>query len=165
MKFKTKQEKIKHLEKELKRYKDLSLHDTLTGLYNRRKLEHDLERYLEIQKRHKTNFVVMLLDINNFKAINDTKGHNEGDRTLKSMAQILKKSIRKYEKVYRLSGDEFVVILSHHHRYKIPYIIKRIKRKLKKENITISIGYNKLCKDVLEIADTKMYKDKRKWKT
>ena len=157
--MKTQKDKIKYLEKQLKRYKSLSIHDPLTALFNRRKLEHDLERYLELQERHKVYFLIAMLDIDGFKKINDTKGHKEGDKILIKVAAILKKQVRKVDKVYRISGDEFVIILSHCKKDKVT---KRIRRKLLKEGIRVSIGHNKLVKDVLEIVDRKMYEEKRK---
>lgn len=157
-----KKERIKYLEKELRKYKKFSYRDSLTGLYNRRKLEDDITRYLELKNRFKISFVVMLLDIDNFKKVNDILGHKAGDKLLKKMARILRKSIRKYEKVYRISGDEFVIIFSYHRKTKT--LEKRIKESLIKADIEASIGYNSLQEDILEIVDKKMYENKRRKK-
>ena len=150
--------KLKQLEKELRKYKKLSFRDTLTGLYNRRKLEQDINRYLELQYRYKTNFLVLMFDVDNFKKINDSKGHPFGDKALKRIANIIEINIRKIDKAYRLSGDEFIVILSHCKKDKIT---NRIKKDLEKYNIEISYGCNKLCDNVLDIIDKKMYENKR----
>lgn len=153
--------KIVKLEKLVRKYKSISLIDDLTKTYNHRKLYQDIKRYLEIQKRHKINFTVLLLDIDNFKKYNDNYGHKVGDKILKKVVYILKKSIRKYEKIYRnYNGDEFVVIFSHTNN--ITKAVKRIKKNLVKEDIEISIGKNKLCKNILEIIDRKMYEEKRR---
>lgn len=149
----------KDLLKEIKKYKSLSVHDILTGLYNRRKLEEDLARYLELKKRHNIHFLILMLDIDKFKRINDIKGHLAGDKVLKKVAKILKQCIRSGDKVYRLSGDEFIIILSHCNKDKIS---PRIKELLKQEDIEISIGRNKLNKNILEIIDRKMYEEKRR---
>ncbi len=148
----------KELLKEIKRYKSLSVHDILTGLYNRRKLEEDLARYLELKKRHNIHFLVLMLDIDNFKKINDLLGHQTGDRVLKKVAKILKQCLRKGDKCYRLEGDEFILILSHCNKDKVS---QRIRELLKQEDIEVSIGKNKLCKNILEIIDKKMYEEKR----
>ena len=153
---------IDKLRKELQRYKSLCMHDYLTGVFNRRKLEHDIERYLDLHKRYKINFLVVMIDLNNFKELNDTKGHKAGDRLLKKVGKILHTSIRKYEKIYRLGGDEFIIIFSHcNSRNKLD---KRIKEILAKNNISASVGKSKLRKDILEVIDKRMYEDKRRKK-
>ena len=148
----------KELLKEVKKYKSLSVHDILTGLYNRRKLEKDLAKYLEAKKRYNIHFLILMLDIDKFKQVNDTQGHQEGDAVLKKVAVILKQCIRAGDKCYRLSGDEFVLILSHCKKDRISI---RIRELLKRENIEVSIGCNKLQKNILDIVDKRMYEEKR----
>jgi len=157
-------DKIKKLEKEIRRYKRLSFLDDLTQVNNNRKLKQDLERYLELQKRHKIKFVVALFDIDNFKEINDKRGHLAGDKALKLVAKVLKNNIRKYEKVYRKSGgsDEFVIIFSH--MTNVKPVLKRIRSELACRNLALSIGYTGLSEDVLERCDRKMYEEKRQKK-
>jgi len=150
---------ILRLRRQIYKYKKLATHDTLTKLYNRRQLEIDLPRYLNLQKRRKEHFLILMIDIDKFKKINDTKGHKEGDKILIKTAKILKQSIRNIDKVYRLEGDEFIVILSHCYKDKVS---ERIKQNLVKENVEISIGKSKLKKDILDIIDQKMYEEKRK---
>lgn len=152
---------IERLKKELRKYKKLTIHDLLTGLYNRRQLEKDLQRYLNLQERHKIHFLVLMIDINEMKDINDLKGHKAGDEILINTARTIKNSIRDIDKVYRLQGDEFIVILSHCYKDKVR---GRIKKNLLKENIKISIGESKLQKNILDIIDKKMYEEKRKSK-
>jgi len=146
-------EEFKKLNAKLRKYKKLAIHDTLTGLYNRRKLEEDLYKYLDIKKRYKVNYLILMLDINKFKKINDTKGHKAGDKTLKKVAKILKKSIRNTDRVYRLSGDEFIIICPHSIKDRISF---RIEELLLEENINISIGKSLLCGNILDIIDRKM---------
>jgi len=151
---------IAELKKELKKFKSQSIHDMLTGLYNHRKLTQDIQKYLNEQKRHKTKFLVMLIDIDDFKKINDTYGHLAGDKALKEMATILKKNVRKVDKIYRdYNGDEFVFILRKCKNVK--RLIKRIRTKLSEINIKVSIGYSPLEKKVLEKIDNFMYKEKK----
>ena len=156
--------KIRKLEKELKKYKKLSEQDDLTQVNNHRRLMKDLKRYLEIQKRHKIRFTIALFDIDDFKKYNDDFGHAKGDKILKKVANILRVNVRAYEKVYRCSGggDEFIVIFSH--TKNIKPMLKRIQRDLKKCNIQVSIGYANLSNNVLDIIDTKMYAEKNKKK-
>lgn len=144
---------------ELKKYKQMAMHDTLTGLYNRRKLEQDIPRYLNLQKRNGVHFLVLMIDINKFKEVNDKKGHKIGDKLLVKVAKVLRKSVRNIDKVYRLSGDEFVVILSHCIKDKVSW---RVKELLADEKIEISIGKSLLCDNILDIVDRKMYEEKRR---
>jgi len=153
------QENIKKLTKENRRLKILADRDFLTGLYNRRKLEEDIWRYTDINKRHHVKFSILMIDINNFKEINDTKGHKIGDKVLRQIAYVLKKTIRASDKVYRLGGDEFVIILSHHTG--IDTFIKRLNSTLSEIAITVSIGHCYICENCMEIIDKSMYEMKR----
>jgi c-di-GMP phosphodiesterase len=159
-----KNKRIQALLRENRRLRMLSERDFLTGLYNRNKLQKDLERYTELSYRYRIKFSVMMIDIDKFKDINDTRGHIVGDKVLKEVAQCLNRTIRKSDRAYRLSGDEFIVIFSHHKSKK--EIIKRIREALENINISISIGHcgleNKCCTDILKIIDKKMFEEKRR---
>lgn len=92
------------------RYK--ATHDHLTGLPNRVLLFDRLKQAFAFEERHNTLIAVMILDLDNFKNINDTMGHLSGDILLKKVALSLQKCIRQYDTVGRLGGDEFVVIVN-----------------------------------------------------
>ncbi len=98
------------LEEANKRLEAISLTDTLTGLPNRRYAEMILEQIFSTYNRYSSNCVVMFIDVDKFKSVNDIKGHNAGDRLLKWIAEFLQKNVRKSDIVFRLGGDEFVVI-------------------------------------------------------
>jgi diguanylate cyclase (GGDEF)-like protein len=89
----------------------LAMHDTLTGLPNRRALMHMLPQALKRAARLRRSCAVLFLDLDGFKAINDTFGHEEGDELLKQVGARILASVRKTDMVARLAGDEFVVIL------------------------------------------------------
>lgn len=93
------------------RYRQLAYHDTLTGLPNRRLLDDRLHLAIAQAARRKRALAVMLVDLDNFKAINDTAGHAVGDRVLVSVAHRLQSAVRTSDTVARMGGDEFVVIL------------------------------------------------------
>lgn len=93
-----------------KRIEELSITDKLTGLYNRLKLDEILLLEVEKHKRYQTIFSVIILDIDNFKAVNDTYGHDVGDCVLKHLASILKNNIRHIDFVGRWGGEEFVLV-------------------------------------------------------
>jgi len=155
---------IETLKNELAKYKKLAVHDPLTGLYNRRQLELDLHRYLHLEDRYKINFLVVMIDVDGLKKVNKEQGHLGGDIMLKRVANTLKNKIRVFDKCYRLSGDEFILILRHS-KTEDKHIIKRIRKELDKYSIKISVGGSKLCESALEISDKNMYKEKHRKKT
>jgi len=163
MKCKACQNEIDKLKAELRKYRKLCIHDTLTELYNRRKLDHDINRYLHLQDRYKINFMIVMIDVDGLKKINDEKGHKHGDIMLKRVAHSLKHNTRTFDKAYRIGGDEFCLILSHSNK-EDKHILERIRKELGKHKIEISIGCSKLCDNVLEIADQRMYIEKRRKK-
>ncbi len=87
----------------------LSRTDALTGLYNRRAFLEELERAIQRSRRHGFQSAVFFADLNNFKAVNDTHGHDVGDRVLKRLSNILRDAARSYDFVARLGGDEFAL--------------------------------------------------------
>lgn len=87
-------------------------HDNLTGLGNRVLLEHDLNQAIEHVRRTGGQFAVLLLDLDDFKSINDSLGHRAGDAMLQEVAQHLNRCIRATDAIYRLGGDEFAIVLN-----------------------------------------------------
>ncbi len=94
-----------------KRVRELAYHDSLTGLPNRSKLMQDLRIILNRAKLDNSQFAVLFLDLDHFKNINDSLGHNIGDLLLKAVADRLQSAVRESDFVARLGGDEFTVIL------------------------------------------------------
>ncbi|TAJ77436.1 MAG: EAL domain-containing protein [Gallionellaceae bacterium] len=90
---------------------ELSIRDPLTGLYNRRKFEEFLEYEIIRAERHEYAFSVIMVDLDNFKYINDTYGHPIGDLTLKELSGLLAGELRKGDVLARLGGDEFALLL------------------------------------------------------
>lgn len=90
----------------------LAHHDPLTGLFNRFSLQQRLEQAIVTADREGNGVVVMLIDMDRFKSINDTLGHQAGDAMLVEVAQRLRASVRESDIVARLGGDEFVVVLT-----------------------------------------------------
>ncbi len=86
-------------------------HDPLTGLHNRRKFEAELDRHVEHVKRYGPEGALIVLDIDHFKSINDTLGHNAGDELIVSIASTLQARLRSSDVLARLGGDEFAVLL------------------------------------------------------
>lgn len=92
-------------------FRHLAHHDTLTGLPNRRLLTDRLEQALALAKRSGHHVGLMLLDLDDFKIINDSLGHSAGDMVLCAIAQRLRGTVREADTVARLGGDEFVILL------------------------------------------------------
>ncbi|RBW52007.1 diguanylate cyclase domain-containing protein [Marinobacter sp. F3R11] len=101
---------------ETKQYQEkihsLAYQDTLTGLPNRRGLEDRLQLAIELSTRHSCYLGLMFLDLDNFKAVNDTYGHDAGDVLLKEIASRLQDCVRETDMVVRMGGDEFIVLLT-----------------------------------------------------
>jgi diguanylate cyclase (GGDEF)-like protein/PAS domain S-box-containing protein len=89
----------------------LADHDPLTGLYNRRRFEIEIERQIALRRRYNNPATLLLLDLDNFKSVNDTLGHGAGDRLLCDIASALTAALRETDVVARLGGDEFVILL------------------------------------------------------
>jgi two-component system, cell cycle response regulator len=90
----------------------LSITDSLTGIYNRAKLDEELKRWIEYSERHKTPLSLVLFDFDNFKEINDTYGHMIGDKVIIETVNIIKSSIRQTDMFARWGGEEFVLLLT-----------------------------------------------------
>lgn len=152
----------------------ISVMDELTGLYNRRGL---FEKMNEMISENKGKMAVLLfMDMDNLKGVNDIFGHNEGDYSLKELAFILRKSFRKNDLIGRIGGDEFAafaVLDEPGLLHKILKIMDAFTKQLNNENgkpyyIEMSIGYNEfICKSgmslhsVLNQADQSLYADKK----
>ncbi len=89
-----------------------AFYDSLTGLANRSQLEHGINNLINYSKRYHKKFAVFFLDLDKFKEINDTFGHNVGDEILITVAERLKNAIRKTDIAARLGGDEFVLVMT-----------------------------------------------------
>ncbi len=89
----------------------LADHDALTGLFNRRRLEHELDRQVALTERYTAGAALLMLDLDNFKYVNDTLGHAMGDELIVRVANALRERLRDTDIIARLGGDEFAIIL------------------------------------------------------
>ncbi|MFK7839583.1 MAG: PleD family two-component system response regulator [Bdellovibrionales bacterium] len=116
----------------------MALTDSLTSLYNRRYLEVHLEKLLEKNRHDQKLLAVLMIDIDHFKSVNDTYGHNVGDEILKIFAQRLKESLRPTDLIARLGGEEFTVILPDVSVARAHMVAERLRRNIASEPITCS---------------------------
>jgi diguanylate cyclase (GGDEF)-like protein len=100
------------LEEQVSNNEWLALHDELTGLPNRRLFAARLTNAIDYCERRETNLAVVVVDVNDFKTINDTMGHLAGDQVLREVSAALRKNIRATDTVARLGGDEFIIVAS-----------------------------------------------------
>ena len=164
----------KHMEEQLMK---LARADSLTGCYNRRYALELLDRHLKLSQRNKSSILLAFLDIDGFKAINDTFGHDEGDEVLKKVAALLKSILREIDIICRMGGDEFLLIFPDSSLKEASLIISRLQKNLSQLNKTIkkdysikfSIGFSeylpdkpKTLNELIRIADQRMYEEKKK---
>lgn len=166
--------KIEALEKELVVAKQASKEDALTKLYNKRGLDEFLQIREGEYKRYKKPYCVVFFDIDLFKAVNDTYGHDAGDVVLKGFAQIFKKIARNVDIVGRYGGEEFLAILSETDAEGARIFAEKVREKLEvsrfvhagnKLQVTISGGVSfredfPSVQSMLKSADEKLYKAK-----
>jgi diguanylate cyclase (GGDEF)-like protein len=133
-----------------KRYRELSIVDELTQLYNSRHFYFQLKIELDRSNRYELPLTLLLLDIDNFKAFNDAYGHVEGDQVLMRLGQVVKKCLRETDFAYRYGGEEFTILLPMTTSAEGVVIAERIRTEFKKEifsptpgqniHVTVSIG-------------------------
>ena len=156
---------------------ELAIIDALTGLYNRRYMESHVGTLVEQASSRGKPLTVLMLDIDYFKSINDTYGHDAGDDVLREFALRIRKSIRGIDLACRCGGEEFVVVMPETDLAVATMVAERLRRRIAGEpfaiqqgthgiEITISIGIAGLGSDdgaagVLKRADQALYRAKR----
>jgi diguanylate cyclase (GGDEF)-like protein len=164
-------EKIKYLEGKVKKLSQQVKTDYLTNIANKKAIEDELNKQESAYKRYKTNYSVVFFDIDHFKNVNDTYGHDAGDVILKSLGLLLKRYTRDVDMVGRFGGEEFVAILPNTNKNgayrfaeKIRSIVEKTKFMYKNTRIpiTISGGVAERAEanskeEVLKKADERLY--------
>ncbi|MFZ5484675.1 MAG: GGDEF domain-containing protein [Pseudomonadota bacterium] len=148
--------------------------DTLTGLFNRRKLEAKLKDFglpppaIRRQTDAQSGNYLAILDLDRFKRINDTYGHLIGDEVLLTFANILRRTLREDDLIFRYGGEEFVTLLGETTEAAVAAVLERVRRNVEAHDfpivghLTVSIGYAHLGRhntplDVLDKADRALY--------
>jgi diguanylate cyclase len=169
------EERVKKLEHELEEVSELVREDQLTGALNRRGMEETLEREFKLTGRAQALLSIALLDIDNFKQLNDTLGHQGGDEALIHLTRVIKESLRPSDSVARYGGEEFLIIMPNTGIQEGMETIERLQRELTKKFfmhnnerklITFSAGValradNEDKNDLVGRADKAMYHAKQ----
>jgi len=158
-----------------KAYYQLSITDSLTGLYNRRYFEERGELLLKEALRYGHDLSLILIDLDNFKKINDELGHHTGDEVLRQFAQKLKKLIRETDFLVRAGGDEFLIVLPREGTKEANVLLQRIRKNLPEKEFSFSAGIASLSEitsstekpspyhlleKLVQVADQRMYREK-----
>ncbi len=157
----------------------LSVTDGLTGLYNHRHLQEMLKQEIQRSDRYRFPLTCLMIDIDNFKKVNDQYGHQFGDETLRTIAELIQKKVRRIDIVGRYGGEEFLVIMPQTHSAAARPLADRIGKTVahhvfltnakQRMQITLSIGVAtypdpgqgvKTQSGLLSAADQAMYKAK-----
>jgi len=155
---------------------EMAITDSLTGLYNRRYFYMILGNEIERAKRYQSSLTLIMIDIDHFKLVNDKFGHLAGDQVLRSVSDVCKKLLRHTDNMFRIGGEEFMIILPETNQEEALKVAKRIRStvaentfKTKKGSvkITVSIGVseygenNPASNEFIESADRTMYDAKK----
>ncbi|NMR27963.1 GGDEF domain-containing protein [Pseudoalteromonas sp. NEC-BIFX-2020_015] len=154
--------------------KELAIRDQLTDLFNRRALHDIFQLEMNRVSRNKNTFSVILLDIDHFKTLNDTYGHDYGDTVLQKVANTLQSSIRSMDKVARWGGEEFLIFLPETNKQQASHLAEKLRlaisdikltHKTHTLTVTVSLGVSEYqhqsdYKDLVKQADLALYKAK-----
>lgn len=127
--------KIEYLEQELARVREESKEDFLTKLFNKRALDEFIKMKEAEFERHEKNFTVVFFDLDHFKSVNDTYGHDAGDAVLVAFSNVLKKEARSVDIVGRYGGEEFLAILSETDSDGGVFFAQKIRNKIKNSRL------------------------------
>lgn len=172
------EQEVARLQNELAETSEMVRHDQLTGALNRKGLDDTLDRELARAKRRQMPICVSLLDVDNFKALNDTYGHQTGDDALVHLARVIRETMRPHDTLARYGGEEFLIILPDTTLPDAVSALTRLQRELTKRFflhknekllITFSAGVtafrdNEQRNDAIARADAAMYQAKKSGK-
>jgi diguanylate cyclase (GGDEF)-like protein len=149
--------------------------DPLSGLFNRRYFHERLEEELDRARRHNTTVALLMIDIDNFKSINDRFGHLAGDAVIRGIGEILKRSVRKFDLCTRFGGEEFAIVMPGSGPENSASVAERIRQRIEtfrpaepdltELRVTASIGMavsqGASARELISRADQALYEAKR----
>ncbi len=166
---------IGQLKEEKEKLEEIAYKDPLTGLNNRRLFLEEVNRILNLARRHGEPLTIALLDVDNFKRINDEYGHDIGDLVLKKLAEIIEKNVRSTDIAARYGGEEFIIALPRTDENGALLVAERIRQDFKRSKVkvnsleigtTVSIGIASYkegddIETIIKKADEALYQAKR----
>ncbi len=158
--------KSQNVQRELERVQAESERDELTGLYNRRGWEKLLAMEEDRCSRYGSPSSIFMIDLDNLKTINDDEGHQQGDKSLANIAQLLLNVTRPFDVVARVGGDEFAILAVEANESLAEKLAFRINNELQENNVMASVGWatrdpRKTLTIAYKNADEMMYKQKK----
>jgi two-component system cell cycle response regulator len=157
---------------------ELAVTDALTGLYNRRHMDTQVAALVDSAANRGTPLSVLAVDVDHFKSVNDSHGHDAGDRVLQELAARIRKNTRSLDLAFRTGGEEFVIVLPSTDRAVALKVAERLRRSVSAKPfnagaragplpVTISVGIaslespNDTLEELLKRADLALYRAKR----
>jgi diguanylate cyclase (GGDEF)-like protein len=149
-----------------------ALTDPLTGAFNRRRMEQTLAQVVEQGRRHAPNNMILMIDIDHFKAINDRLGHEAGDRVLQQLVAVINGRKRIVDLLFRIGGEEFILLLLDTNMTDVVMLADDMRLRIEQapllqdQTVTVSVGIcaqraGQSADDWIKCADTAMYQAKR----
>ncbi|MDR1709344.1 MAG: GGDEF domain-containing protein [Candidatus Accumulibacter sp.] len=162
----------RRLNVDLNEYREKSRHDGLTGLFNRATFDELLRENMALSRKTGASLSLIIIDIDNFKNVNDTFGHVAGDRVLVDLAQIMLAILRREDAVCRYGGEEFAILVQYTTRNQVSYAAEKIRGNVENHafealpRITVSVGCStyqpgETPEDFINRADAALYEAKR----
>ncbi len=151
--------------------KDLAIRDYLTGMYNRRLFMTALEKEFYRSKRYKTPMALIMIDIDDFKEVNDKHGHQYGDRILQTVGEIIRRQSRDADVAARYGGEEFIVLTHGTETEHASRLADRLRVAISESGVTVSCGVahypnenSRFPDDLIRLSDEALYEAKKKGK-
>lgn len=151
--------------------KDLAIRDYLTGMYNRRLFMTALEKEFYRSKRYKTPMAIIMIDIDDFKEVNDKHGHPYGDRILQTVGEIIRRQSRDADVAARYGGEEFIVLTHGTDAEHASRLAERLRVAISESGVTVSCGVahypntkSRFPDDLIRLSDEALYAAKKNGK-
>jgi diguanylate cyclase (GGDEF)-like protein len=157
------------------RLQQLALRDTLTGLGNRRFFDDAIHKALQLSDRKQQPMVLILLDLDNFKQVNDNFGHHAGDEVLLAVADAMRNTLRASDNLFRFGGDEFAVLLTAEDAHSAELVAHRLVKAISQHHICVKFAVSasaglashhadESCQTLFNRADSALYDAKQSGK-